>query len=239
MAKLVASTFDSMTVYGTLLPILGGGFATTAWPLQVAAATGTWYFPAELQVPGAKFKATMVGGGSSGASSPALAGYKGNGGTSGSVAIAIISVIENVYSLTYTVGSGGVGAGGLGSAGTASSIVYNALTYTVAGGPTGANPGTLPTSPGGAQTLYFLGFAGNQGASGGSFATAGPNLPSCFGGDTPMGWGTAGRDGSGAASHVGVAGRGFGSGGSGGSNASSAVANVGGNGAGGLILIEW
>lgn len=221
MAKLANTTFNSMTVYGTMIPILGGGFGTSGWPLTTGTGL-TWYFPAELQVPGAKFRATIIGGGGTGAASTAVAGNRGAPGASGAVVINIFTVIYNLYTLTYTVGA----------TATASSITYNSLTYTAGAGAAGSGG----VASGTAGSVSFTGLIGSTG--GGQTTVA--NMPRPIqGGNTPLGYGIGARDSGVTTGHGGLPPVGYGAGSLGGVTGSTATAQSAAAGGTGLILIEW
>jgi hypothetical protein len=246
MAKLISGTrvYGSATVDGALIAGAGSGFMNLVGFTSGSAVTYT--LPAALQYAGAKFKATIIGAGGSGGGTPATAGHMGGGAGSGSVLVAYITVVSSVYTLTYTVapatGAGAAGAAGAG--GVSSSIIYNSVTYSAGGG----QGGTLSTNvlAGGAGgtaspslfgTANVMGLSGNPGHAGGVMAAT-TNVAG-IGGNTPLGWGQGGVMPETAAGQAGQPGTGYGAGGSGARNGTGATARAGGNGAPGLIIIEY
>ena len=104
MAKLV----NGSRVYGSLF-VDGPVISSAGFQNMVAFTTGTavvYTLPASIQVPGAKFKITAIGGGAGGATTAATAGTTGSGGGAGGVYSIILQVVSGLYTITYTVGAG-------------------------------------------------------------------------------------------------------------------------------------
>jgi hypothetical protein len=235
MAKLK----DGSRVYGSLTVdtaiVTNSGFQNMVFLTSGTAAT--FNLPASVQVPGAKFKVTLIGGGAGGATTAATSGTTGSGGGSGAVASLIFTYAVGFTSFTYTVGA----AGASNAAGTASNIIYNGVTYTAGSGAVAGTGGTLTNITAGITTssIAFVGFTG---APAGTNATI--QLGVGNGGDTPLGYGKGGRnaDAFTAGTFPGAVGNpatGYGAGGSGGRNGSSATARAGGAGAPGLIIFQY
>jgi hypothetical protein len=247
MAKLS----DGTRVYGSLLvdnALISSG---TLMQMAVLTTSGTYTFPTSVQVPGSVMKITVIGAGGQGGGSAATAGSTGGGGGSGSVAIIYLIVLPGVYSFTYTIGVGGTTgtAGAVGQAGTSSTIVYNGITYTSAGGSgglasttfAGGAAGAIPTISGTSTVLQpvfnrvlYAGQAGGYGGTDGS-----NNHHVNKGGDTPLKYGRGGLLPSAAAGSTGLAGLGYGSGGGGARSGTTAATQIGGAGASGLIVVEY
>lgn len=246
MAKLINGTrvYGSLTADTALIAGSGSGFMNLVG--FTTGTTVTWNFPSVLQVPNAKFKVTIIGSGGAGGGTAATIGQMGGGGGTGAVIVAYITVVNGIYSLTYTVGASVAGVSAAnGTAGQASNIIYNGITYSSAGG----GAGTLGTSvaaggAGGAfsgitngTTVNAWGYTGNPGHAGGVMAAT-TNITG-IGGNTPLGFGQGGVMPNVAAGQVGVAGTGYGAGGGGARNGTAATARAGGASAGGLVLIEF
>ena len=239
MAKLQ----DGSRVYGTLIVdtaiVASSGVSFKFIDAITTTGSGTYTLPAALQVPGAKFKLTIVGAGGQGGGCPASSGAMGGGGASGAVVVVIITVVSGLYTFTYTVGNVGTAAGtnAAGIAGNASTVTYNSVTYTAGGGAGGTLASTNSISTGGTASGGLLNMNGWSGGASGTLAT---NI-SYFGigADTPLGWGMGGYCGTGAASTPysdGIAASGYGAGGGG---ANGTAVNAGGVGTQGIIVIEY
>ena len=242
MAKLQSNSrvYGTLTIDTSVLSNVGAGYSN-----MVVFTTGTSYtLPTVLQVPGAKFKATLIGAGGQGGGGTAgtIALYKGAGGGAGAVAIVISTVVSGVYTLSYSVGVAGSsgGASANGANGTATTITYNGITYS-AGGGVGGTAGTygLVGGVGGAVTntgpaTTLLSFTGGQGGAAANSAVQADGR----GGHTPLGYGQGGMPQPFTSIGApGIAGTGYGSGGSGG--VSNTAGTSGGAGAAGLIIIEY
>jgi hypothetical protein len=232
MAKLK----DGSRVYGAL-SVDNAIIGNAGFQNMVVFTTGTaatFNLPASVQVPGAKFKVTIIGGGAGGATTAATAGTTGSGGGSGAVIVIILQVVAGTYTFTYTVGAAGAsnGAGGL------SSVIYNGITYTAGAGAVAGTGGTVTNVTNG-TTPNAIGLVGFTGAPAGSNSTLQNGMG--HGGDTPLGYGKGGRHGviGGTAGGVGANATGYGAGGGGGKNGSSATARAGGTGAPGLIILQY
>jgi len=230
MAKLK----DGSRVYGALT-VDNAIIGNTGFQNMILFTTGTavvYTLPASLQVPGAKFKITVIGGGAGGATTAATAGTTGSGGGAGGV-VSIILQVASVYTFTYTVGA----AGASNLAGTLSSVVYNGVTYQASPGqPTGAGGAAAGVTNG--TTLNGIGLTGFNGAPAGTNSSLQTGV--AYGGDTPLGYGRGGRHGASTSSgSPGSAATGYGAGGSGGKNGSTAAGQAGGAGAPGLIILQY
>lgn len=197
-----------------------GQAINTAWQLVVFGSSGTWTIP--TNVTWAKFRIWGGGGGGGGASS----GSSGSGGGGAGYAEGTISLGTNT-SLSIVIGSGGSGGGvgNAGTAGTASTIA--ALSISAGGGGAGGgnsgSPGSGGTSSG--LTIALTGSAGEIGQF-----QSGPNVYQGGQGGSAV-LGGSGGSGAIAGSNPG------GSPGGGGSGGGPLI--PGGNGAGGLCIIEW
>lgn len=174
---------------------------------------------------------TMVGGGGGG-SAPRDGNNPGAGGGGGGTAIKIPYSVTPGSSYTVVIGAGGRGGIGNGATG-GNGGVSSFEEYSVAGGNGGEYYPTCCGSKGGAGAL-----ANSVNAAGPPYNTVGMfySLAGGNGADAGGGGGSAfGRGGSGGGTVPGVNGFGYGSGGGGGGRPSF----NGGNGASGLVLIEW
>jgi hypothetical protein len=235
MAKLSdTQVYGSLIIDGALIAGAGAGFSN----MVALTTSGTYTFPVALQVPGAKFKVTIVGAGGQGGGCTTTSGYCGAGGASGAVCIAYITVVSGLYSFTYTIGVRGStsGTNAVGQTGTSSTVVYNSVTYTAGGGGGGGIASTTETRPnGGTATNGTFNLTGSYGLSCGV-----RNTVSCYigrGGDTPLGFGQGGNSGS--PGGTGKTASGYGAGGGGGAFYSTATARAGGPGTGGIIIVEY
>lgn len=192
----------------------GGGFSN----LVVFTTSGTWTVPSGVT----KAKVTVVGGGGGG-SAGSSGSQTGGAGGGGGAAIKIFTGLSGGGTLTVTVGNGGAAGTGTaaGSSGTSSSIVGpSTVSATGGAGGTGrANRG----GAGGIGSGGDLNIGGGGGGGGINFGSSGggPN-----GGSSILGGGGNG----------GGNGRAYGGGGGGG-NAESPTAA--GNGADGVVIIEY
>lgn len=240
MAKLASTTISGTIRIDGYIFGLGSGFQNMVVLTSGTAATYT--FPTALQVPGAKFKVTIIGGGGGGGGTGAspVAGRVGGGGGSGGVVVIYLTVLSTVaYQFTYTVGAGGGNAGTNGStagtAGGASSIIYNSVTYTAGGG--GAGPLATAYTAGGAGGTATGGTLNIVGGSGGASGTITAQQPIYgTGGNTPLGFGL----GSGWAYQTGSPASGYGAGGTGGFVDQAGLPGYNGSsGTGGVVIIEY
>ena len=234
--------YGSLTVDRALIASAGGGFQNRV--VFTSGSSVTYTFPPALQVIGANFKVTLIGGGGSGGGAGAAAGRCGGGGGSGAVIIAYYKV--STFSFVYTVGAAGAGTatGAVGNNGTLTNILY-------AGGFAIANPGSgasaaesvgiatggavfISTSPAPTSSLSFV---GNSGGSSGIKSTSNP--ANGLGGSTPLGFGQGGLSGSwgGSGTDPRIA-TGYGAGGAGGFSTSS-IATAGSAGSPGVIILEY
>jgi hypothetical protein len=237
MAKLQDNTkvYGSLTVDGILTAGVGTGFSNI-----VVFTTGTSYtLPSILQVAGLKFKVTLIGGGGAGGSSSTSTGTSGNGGGSGALCVVIITVVAGVYTFSYTIGAGGTGTTSTGNAGSSTTLTYNSVTYTAGAGSGGGSAATLAgTANGGSiPSGGLLNIAGNAGKYGGTSTSGYSCYP--FGGDTPLGYGFGGVFSHLSTGGAGLAGSGYGSGGAGGRAGTGTTNYSGGDGAPGIIILEY
>jgi hypothetical protein len=255
MAKLQgSSTFNSLVIQGGISAASGSGFSNMVYFSNTTVSTsGTWYFPNELMVPGAKCRITLIGGGGGGGPSTAVAGSRGAGGGSGSIMILTLTLGSQLTYLastpryiSYTAGGPGAAAG----AGSASNVTYGGGTSWQAGGggggtatvggtagvntsgSTDANTGATITN----STQASIG-TGQAGYIGGVCQAAKSFYG--HGGSPPFGWGYGGRCGGLVAGHNGLQGQGFGAGGSGGCSGSGTTIRTGGTGTSGFVMFEW
>ena len=236
------ATLYNTKVYGTIIvdTALTAGCGFQNMVVLTSGAGATYDLPSVLQVPGAKFKVTIVGGGGGG-SGMGTSSSPGTSGGSGAVVIAIMTVIAGTYSFTYTVGGGGTGGPNTGGGtvmsgfnGSDSIVLYNGITYTSGGG-VGGGIGGGSGGDGGSSSLGngVLNIAG-QGGSWGVAAYTTTFFNDSRGGSTPLGLGLGGVA---SATNNGVAGTGYGAGGSGGIYRSGAA--TGGTGQPGVIILEY
>jgi hypothetical protein len=225
-------------VYGSIIidTAITSGCGFQNMVVLTTGTSATYTFPTVLQVPGAKFKVTIVGGGGGGAGSSS--GNSSSGG-SGALVIAIPVIIVGLYSFTYTIGAGGSAGASTPSAGGNggdSSIIYNGINY-VAGGGYGGNiiNQADPGGQGGSATLGngILNLTGNPGVQAGTPSTT--NYPIVRGGYTPLGLGSGG--GIPRSTGAGIAGSNYGAGG--GAGIVRSVNAAGAAGQPGVIILEY
>jgi len=193
---------------------------------QMFIANGTFIVPNGVT----KVYVTLCGGGGGGGT-----GVQGaSGGSGGGAGVRVSFPVPVVPQSDIEVIVGTAGIGGIGASNTAAT----------AGG--GSAFGTfVAVSGGGAGTGGVRYKSGSGGAAGGFFSTSGATgaigtgttiFNGVSGGETIFGIGGA----AGAGSNGGGAGKGFGSGGgSGGGTNGSSVYRDGGNGAPGMVIVEW
>jgi hypothetical protein len=226
----------------TLTATAGAGFQN----MEVLTSGASWSLPAALQVTGAKFKITVIGGGGGGGGNAATAATSGAGGGGGGLAVAYLTYVSGQNSVTTSFGAAGAGASNTaGTAGGATTATYNSLTYIGTGGSGGAIGATAAGGAGGTGTTgtgaaTFSLSGQNGGNAGTTTAVAGVTYLDNSGGGTGLGWGNGGRmPFAGATGSAGNSATGFGGGGSGSTAGSTATARAGGAGQNGAIIIEY
>ena len=226
----------------TLTATAGAGFQN----MEVLTSGASWSLPAALQVTGAKFKITVIGGGGGGGGNAATAATSGAGGGGGGLCVAYLNYVSGQNSVTTSFGAAGAGASNTaGTAGGATTATYNSLTYIGTGGSGGAigtpaagGAGGTGTTGTGTETFALSGQ--NGGNAGTTTAAAGVTYIDNSGGGVGLGWGNGGRmPFAGAAGIGGTVGTGYGGGGSGSTAGSTATARAGGNGTAGAIIVEY
>jgi len=202
---------------------------TTGTPM---ANTGTGTFTFTIPANVTKIKVTVLGGGGG-------AGYAGGGGVSsgggaGAAAIKIFSGLTPATAYTVTVGAAGVGGTTASTNGTSggTSTFVGPTTITCTGGVGGAyttssTSGTA-SGAGGTATNGDLNFGGNAGVTGVSdtLTSIAPGAGSIFGGGGRAALQNGTQTGGDATAP-----------GAGGGGARSS--NAGGNGATGIVIVEW
>lgn len=194
-------------------------------------------------------KVTLVGGGGGGGGNPTYGGVGGGG--AGGYLIGYLNIIPGTISIPYSVGIGGIGGtsysiggdGGdtwFGSASTTSIQLYG---EGGGGGYDGSgSEGLYGSGRGGYSYGGFLNIYGQKGQPGQSPLISSPSTRlniSGFGGASPFGGaGYGGGIISNSTSNPGYDAVGYGSGGGGGTGNGGARA-PGGNGRGGIIIVEW
>lgn len=188
-----------------------------------------------------KARVTVVGpgGGGGGADGGSSQAGCGGGGSAGGWAIKLITSLAASY--TYTIGNIGTGGSAGNNAGNdATDTTFTdgvGLTLTGShgwgGGSMAAGTGVAFASAAGAVAGTGGDINGASSAGGLGLRLSGTVAGSGFGGSSPLGGGGQGRYTSG----VGLAGSGYGAGGSG-AMADTTTDRAGGNGSGGLIIIE-
>lgn len=183
-------------------------------------------------------KVTLVGAGGAGGGTTAVAGgIAGGGGASGSICVKYFNNVSGLV-FSYTVGTGGVGSAGAGATGGDTTFTLGGITVTAKGGGGGSAGalqntnvlGGVPSTASSNGDINITGSHGQNSVSTGAAATAtgGNGAPGYLG----MGAGRGGIAGAGIAGQYG------GAGGGGGSSTGAATV-IGGNGANGLIIIEY
>lgn len=210
-------------------------------PPQVVAytATGTFDKADYPNITGVRVRVVAGGGGGGGAAATgASEAAVGSCGGAGGYAEAWIDAGSLSASETVTVGAGGSGGtagNNNGSTGGASSFGTHAVTAGGAGGSGMANTSGNNVRTGGAGGTASAGDVQIEGGDGGGSLVVG-------GLDCAVGVGGASYFGGGAAcpstDTAGEAGTAYGAGGSGGRNGASTTAVAGGDGAGGLVVVE-
>lgn len=195
------------------------GFPVLSKQVFTTPGSNTFTTPANTNA-NTVYKFTLVGGGGAGASLSG-AGAAAGGGGGGATAIFWGSGLASGGTAAITVGAGGVGGNGA-----ASTAVVGATTITAGGGQAGSSAGS--SNPGGNGGTATNGAINIPGAPGGTGNAA--NGFSGTGGGSTMGGGA-----NTANTSNGTAGSNFGGGGSGASNG----AFTGGNGAQGIVIVEW
>jgi hypothetical protein len=154
----------------------------------VAGNSGTLTIPSGVS----EFFVELCAGGGSGASggSPST-GASGGGG--GAYLSSLIQVVSGVTSAAFSVGAGGAGSGSTsGQAGGSTTLTYNGITYTCAGGSGGA-VATCSRSSGGLATISSVSRASCvAGACG--FNTAVDSSATGIGGNSALGQGSVGAN---------------------------------------------
>jgi len=203
---------------------------------QVFTSSGTFTVPSGVTA----VKVTVVGGGGSGAGTSG-ANQAGAGGGGGGMGVAYVTGLTPGGAVTVTVGAGATGTTGAGSAGGTSSF---GAYCTATGGGGGSKITSYGTASGGAAgSTTGCDFSGFSLAGGNGSWTSGCTSDSYSAGSgasgTRLGFGTP-SGGSGALNGTPGAGVVYGSGGGGrtNNNALSTSAN-GGNGANGIVIVEW
>lgn len=198
---------------------------------QVFTSSGT-FTPTVTTV----YKITVVGSGGGGGGNSASGDSHAGGGGAGSTGIGWQTLTANT-GYTVTVGTGGAGGantGGTGGTGPSSSFAGTS-TITATGGVGGTGVSSASTSgsggAGGTSTNGDINIPGGEGFSGagGSSAFGGGN-----GGASTQGGGSTCLT-TGAPNNATV----YGSGGAGSGFGTSAAAHAGGNGAPGIVIVEW
>ena len=233
-AASTSTTTGALTVVGgigTQGNIVVGGYGA-GFRYMTVFTTGdnqTWTVPSGVT----RFKVTMAGGGGAGGGTASTNGQVGGGGGSGGVTVQFYNVVYG-QNLTLRVGGGGTGASNAnGVAGGGTTSTYNAVTITSGGGTGGTATGA--GGAGGTATGGTLNIPGQTGSSGGTSAATAPRIPN--GGNTPLGLGWGGMLPT--TVNTSVAGGVYGGGGSGAYNGATATATAGGNGAGGVAIVEY
>jgi len=240
---LTGTTTATTLTATTLTATAGAGFQN----MVVLTSGASYSLPAAVQVTGAKFKITVIGGGGAGGGNPATAATAGGGGGAGGVGVAIVTFVTGQTSITTSFGAAGAASSGaVGGNGGATTATYNALTYIGTGGGGGAlGAATSAGGAGGTGTTgtgtVVLAPTGQVGGTGGTTtAVAGVTYLNNSGANTALGYGMGGlMPFAGATGSAGVVASGYGAGGSGSVAGSTATARAGGNGTLGAIIIEY
>jgi hypothetical protein len=212
------------TGWTSAAPTAAGGFSN----IEVFTSSGTFTIPAGIT----KIKVTVVGGGG-GASGANGTGSSG-GGAGGGAAIKILSGLTPSNTLTVTVGSGGNGSaytstGGSGGSSSLASGTETITTISATGGAGGRSNGSLQGSTGGVGSGGDLNIRGGA-SQGGSQSSANGGWSVGQGGNSILGGGAP------AMSTLGTDGGLYGGGGGSRIYTSS---GTGGDGAAGVVIIEY
>lgn len=223
----------------------GGGTAAPTWNTaptlqkQVFTGSGTFTIPTGT-LSTTVFKFTVVGGGGGGGGANTTANRPGaNGGGSGATAIRWLSGLTVGNTITITVGAGvsGGSSGTNGTAGNSSTLTSGTQTITTVtggGGGAGATSGSNQAmAGGGTATNGDINVSGGFGMLADTLGTGTQLTSGGCGGASSMGGGGAG--GGSGGNNSGSNANAYGSGGGGGSG----VGSPGGNGAAGIIIVEW
>lgn len=227
------------TAWNSLTYMYPDPYKTTAEVITTLTA-GTWTVPDRLRSVNGRWRVTLVGGGGGGGGPSTTAGNTAEGGGSGGVCIGYYSYVNGVNTMSYDLGAGGTGgnAGSNGNNGQSSTVTYNGVTITAGGGGLGGGGTSFGAGGvGGTATGGTLNIQGGQGGGGGLTASNSPVFG--FGGNTPLGFGFGYRTPGTAGGQSGLAGQGYGAGGTGGKCGSSTTGRSGGDGAQGLLIIEY
>lgn len=246
MANLYDTKINGTIIVDTAITS-GCGFQNMV--VLTTGTSATYTLPDAIKIPGAKFKATIIGAGGGGAASYdyTSGGRLPGSGSSGALVIAIITVVEGVYSFTYTIGAGGSGgvvtyvigdtySTSAATAGSDTLIRYNSISYISGGGDYGRGLNATSTGFFGGSASAgngVLNMTGNPGNSWGVVDSS--SIQIIRGGSTPLGYGSGG--GIPSNSGIGQSGTNYGSGGGAGT-----YRTAGGNGAAGqpgVIILEY
>jgi hypothetical protein len=227
--------------------------------MQIYTTPATWTKPAAIKA----VKVTIVGGGGAGGGTAHPAGSKAGGGGAGGAGILYLDAPAIPGPITVTVGTGGTGGTSTGPSGGTSSFgpLLSATGGAGGGAPAGgtgtggaggtvSTPGVTLLASGGAGSAGYAGDCLNpqMGGAGGSLASSAPtifNLNTNFYNSMPQVSNYAGINSQGGPglrqpapiSVAGIPGSGYGAGG-GGALANAAPLKNGGNGTGGIIIVE-
>lgn len=249
----VAQLFSYTLLAGEALQYLDGvGFQVfdAAGGRKVSNAAGRWLkttvltsgttFTTSASTTSIFVRATGAGGGGGGCSSVAAAAAAAGGGGGGGYAEKTFAVTPNT-AYTYAIGAAGTGvSGAAGNNGGNTTFAVGGVTVTAFGGtgaPLATATASLTAARGGAGAIVStsgdVNSAGMPGENGVVLIVATPIVSSGNGGSSDFGGGGLGL----VAVGNGSAAIGFGSGGGGAATGASAV-RTGGNGTGGLIIVD-
>lgn len=201
----------------------------------------SWTVPTVMREVGAKWKVTIIGGGGGSGACSANPGDVGGGGGSGGVVVGYFAYVSGQNTMTYSIGAAGtagVNAGANGGAGGNTTVTYNGVTWTAAGGGGGVNATTGSGGAGGAggaATGGSFGLVGGRGENGGTMAATSNYQGN--GGSTPLGFGFGGVMPA-STSAVGLTGSLYGAGASGGKSGTGSARN-GAVGIQGILIVEY
>lgn len=178
----------------------------------------------------------IVSGGGAGGGAVATAGGQVSSGSGGGGGAYVRTFIASVTSQSITVGAGGLGASGANGNPGGSTLFGGVITAFGGSGGLVTGAGANVQINGGAGGLVSIGgtVINSTGRAGGPTWASTSQGMTGDGGSSLLGWGAISQTTSGV---PGIAATGFGGGGSGAFNGASAAAKVGGNGAGGLIIV--